>query len=342
MGEALKIAIVNDTLMATEVLRRLISTQADYHVIWTAQNGQEAVERAKSQVPDLILMDLVMPVMDGVEATRQIMQQSPCAILLVTASVNRFASKVFEAMGHGALDAINTPTLGLDTDTQGLLGKITMIAKLIGRKIPSRQSQPRSLTQPSPAAHQNPLPHLVGIGASTGGPQALATILQAIPGNSQLAVVIVQHIDAQFAPGLMDWLQQQSRLPVALGRSGRFIQPGTVTIAGGEHHLVVGRSGALLHRSNRDHNTYCPSIDVLFQSLAAHWSGSGTGVLLTGMGRDGAVGLKALRDRGWSTLVQDEASSVVYGMPKAAIELGAADQVLPLDKIAANFQKSSY
>lgn len=337
MSESLKIAIVNDTLMSTEVLRRLVNSVAGYDVVWTAQNGQEAVERSLALVPDLILMDLVMPVMDGVEATRRIMQQSPCAILLVTASVNRFASKVFEAMGHGALDAINTPTLGPGTDTNRLLGKIAMIAKLLGRKVSAAM---RSIPPvPAPQPSQLVLPHLLAIGASTGGPQALATILQAIPATSQVAVVIVQHIDAQFAPGLVEWLDQQSQLPVVLGRSGSFVKPGTVTVAGGDHHLVVGRSGALLHRSNRDQNTYCPSVDVFFQSAADHWSGTGTGILLTGMGRDGAMGLKALRDRGWPTIVQDEASSVVYGMPKAAIALGAARQVLSLSDIAAICRK---
>jgi two-component system, chemotaxis family, response regulator WspF len=337
MSEPLKIAIVNDTLMSREVLRRLVNSVAGYDVVWTAQNGQEAVERSLELLPDLILMDLVMPVMDGVEATRLIMQQSPCAILLVTASVNRFASKVFEAMGHGALDAINTPTLEPGTDTNRLLGKIVMIAKLIGRRVPAaRRSTPLvPTTQPS----QLVLPHLLAIGASTGGPQALAMILQGIPATSPVAVVIVQHIDAQFAPGLVDWLDQQSQLPVTLGRSGSFVKPGTVTVAGGDHHLVVGRSGALLHRSNRDGSIYCPSVDVFFQSVADHWPGTGTGILLTGMGRDGAMGLKALRDRGWPTIVQDEASSVVYGMPKAAIALGAAQQILSLSDIAAICRK---
>jgi two-component system, chemotaxis family, response regulator WspF len=340
MSEPLKIAIVNDTLMSTEVLRRLVNSVAGYDVVWTAQHGQEAVEKALALLPDIILMDLVMPVMDGVEATRRIMQQSPCAILLVTASVNRFASKVFEAMGHGALDAINTPTLGPGTDPNRLLGKIAMIAKLIGRKVPGAMRSTPPVPTPQPS--QLVLPHLLAIGASTGGPQALATILQGIPATSPVAVVIVQHIDAQFAPGLVDWLDQQSQLPVTLGRSGSFVKPGTVTVAGGDHHLVVGRSGALLHRSNRDGSIYCPSVDVFFQSAADHWPGSGTGILLTGMGRDGAMGLKALRNRGWPTIVQDEASSVVYGMPKAAIALGAAQQVLSLIDIAAICRKHKH
>jgi two-component system, chemotaxis family, response regulator WspF len=332
--QPLRIGIVNDALMSREVLRRLVVSVGHYQVAWLAENGMEAVDRCAQDTPDLILMDLLMPLMDGVEATRRIMQQSPCAILLVTASVNQFASKVFEAMGHGALDAVNTPELGLNiaaTVGPGLLGKIATIAKLIGRA--PKVLRP-TIAIPSKTAVNPHLPHLLALGASTGGPQALATVLRAIPQESKLAVVILQHIDAQFAPGLIEWLQQQASLPVTLARSGTIAQSGTITIAGGDRHLVMGRSSTLMHRLNHTKNTYCPSVDVLFQSLATHWTGTGTGVLLTGMGRDGAVGLKQLRDVGWQTIAQDEASCVVFGMPRAAAELGAASLVLPISEIA--------
>jgi two-component system, chemotaxis family, response regulator WspF len=335
--QPLRIGIVNDALISREVLRRLVASVGHYQVAWLAENGIEAVDRCAQDTPDLILMDLLMPLMDGVEATRRIMQQSPCAILLVTASVNQFASKVFEAMGHGALDAVNTPELGLNispTVGPGLLGKIATIAKLIGRapKVLGPTIAIPSKTAVNP--HLPHLPHLLAVGASTGGPQALATILRAIPRESKLAVVIVQHIDAQFAPGLVEWLQQQASLPVTLARSGTIAQCGTITIAGGDRHLVMGRNSTLMHRLNHTKNTYCPSVDILFQSLATHWTGTGTGVLLTGMGRDGALGLKQLRDGGWQTIAQDEASCVVFGMPRAAAELGAANLVLPISEIA--------
>jgi two-component system, chemotaxis family, response regulator WspF len=333
--QPLRIAIVNDTLISLEVMRRAISSNPHYQLAWTAQNGVEAVERCAIDTPDLILMDLLMPLMDGVEATRQIMARSPCAILLVTASVNRFASKVFEAMGHGALDAVNTPILGLEPNAigpAGLLSKIATIAKLLGKSLP------RPVSFPPPravAVSQAALPPLLLIGASTGGPQAIATILAQIPAKTPVAVVIVQHIDAQFAPGLAEWLNQQSVMPVRLCQPGFPLKAGEVLIAGGDRHLVISRSSTLHHQVDRTASTYCPSIDMLFRSAAAHWSGTGIGVLLTGMGRDGALGLQSLATAGWPTIAQNEATSVVYGMPKAAVALQAAGQVLPIERIAA-------
>jgi two-component system, chemotaxis family, response regulator WspF len=330
----LRIAIVNDTLINREIMRRAILIEPSYQLAWMAENGAEAVERCLVDRPDIILMDLLMPVMDGVEATRQIMARSPCAILLVTASVNRFAPKVFEAMGHGALDAVNTPILTANASQDydaGLLGKIAMIGKLLRKPAiaPSRPTIPSSPavryaaspSSPAPTAIANRYaaspnqPPLLLIGASTGGPQAIATILSQIPATTPLAIVIVQHIDAQFAPGLAEWLNQQSQLPVHLARSGEPIQAGQVAMAGRDSHLVISRSGTLNYQANRTNLIYCPSIDICFQSAADHWPALGIGVLLTGMG-------------------QDQATSVVYGMPKAAIELQPSHQVLSIADIA--------
>jgi two-component system, chemotaxis family, response regulator WspF len=335
--QPLRIAIVNDTLISLEVMRRAIVSVPHYQLAWTAQNGVEAVERCAIDTPDIVLMDLLMPLMDGVEATRRIMTQSPCAILLVTASVNHFASKVFEAMGHGALDAINTPMLGFDPNPAGqagLLGKIATVAKFLGKSSqrPAAFPLPHATIPVSPTS----LPPLVLIGASTGGPQAIATILAQIPAQSNLAIVIVQHVDAQFAPGLAAWLNQQSPLPVRLSQPGLPLKPGEVVVAGSDRHVVISRSATLHHQVDRSASTYCPSVDMLFRSAAAHWPGKGIGVLLTGMGRDGALGLQSLATAGWPTIVQDEATSVVFGMPKAAIDLKAAAKVLPIGAIAAN------
>jgi two-component system, chemotaxis family, response regulator WspF len=336
----LRIAIVNDTLMSLEVLRRMIAAVPQYQLAWTAQNGVEAVERCAADRPDLVLMDLLMPIMDGVEATKRIMAQSPCAILLVTASVNRFAGQVFEAMGHGALDAINTPILGLDFDSANaqalsenrLLKKIATVAKFLGKSPVAGfpLAGPRSSEQSTVA-----LPRLLLIGASTGGPQAIAQILSQIPENQNLAVIVVQHVDVQFVAGLVDWLNQQSLMPVRLSQSGARILPGEVIVAGSDRHLVISRNQTLYHRSNTTGGIYCPSVDMLFQSAAANWPQPGVGVLLTGMGRDGAIGMQQLITMGWTTIAQDQATSVVYGMPKAAVDLHAAAQVLPINAIAA-------
>lgn len=321
----MRIAIVNDALIAVEAMRRVLAKVLDYKVAWVAYDGVEAVTKCAVDTPDLILMDVLMPNMDGVEATRRIMTQSPCAILMVTASVNRYAAKVFEAMGYGALDAVNTPAIGYGQqmeDTFGLLNKIATIARLLG-KSSHYQYHPRVKYKP-----------LVVIGASTGGPQALATILSRFPSSFNAAFVIVQHVDAQFAPSFVAWLDEQIPMAVQLAVPGSFPQLGMVLVAGSNHHLVMRPDLTLGYDKQPLNCFYRPSVDVFFKSVANYWIGHGVGLLLTGMGRDGAEGLKLLREAGWYTIAQDRKTSVVYGMPKAAIELEAAVEILPVEAIA--------
>ncbi len=326
----MRIAIVNDTLIAAEALRRVLKTVPEYEIAWLASNGAQAVAKCLKDTPDLILMDLVMPVMDGVEATHQIMTHSPCAILVVTATVNSHSPKIFEAMGYGALDVVRTPIIGLSGYTEGganLLSKIATIAKLIGK-----QSRRRSTLKYYNLPKLSSL--LVVIGASTGGPQALATILSHLDKNFAAAIVIIQHVDAQFAPGLAEWLDNQTRLSVKVASAGCQIEVGKVLIAGTNEHLVLQSNRTLICTKEPRDYIYRPSVDVFFKSVAQHWPARGVGVLLTGMGKDGAVGLKLLRSAGWHTIAQDQSSSVVYGMPKAAAELGAALEILPIEAIA--------
>jgi two-component system response regulator WspF len=300
-------------------------------------DGMETVTKCAMDTPDLILMDLIMPSMDGVEATKQIMSQSPCAILMVTASVKGNAAKVFAAMGYGALDAVNTPILGLTGQSAGgmnLLRKIATIAKLIGKSDRNQAHNSPSVCQPQPQSFSH-LPPIIAIGASAGGPQTLVTLLGYFPPDLKATVVIVQHMDAQFAPNLATWLNQQSPLPVTMARNGSPLEGGKVLLAGTNDHLVLGADRALHYTPHPEDYVYRPSVDVLFDSLVQNWSGKGVAVLLTGMGRDGARGLLALRSAGWHTIAQDQATSVVYGMPKVAAEIGAAVQILPLESIAA-------
>lgn len=329
----MRIAIVNDMLMAVEAMRRVLRQAPQHELAWIARDGAEAVERCAQDRPDLILMDLIMPVMDGVEATRRIMARTPCAIVVVTANVDANSSKVFDAMGAGALDAVNTPILegsGATGGAEALLRKIETIHRLLGAPVTSRQSRPAGrVFQYFPLRRE----HLVAIGASAGGPAAVVQVLAHVPADFPAAIVVVQHVDEQFAAGLADWLTLQSGLKVRLANDGDQPRPGTVLLAGRENHLVflsptrVGYVAAPLDCS------YRPSVDVFFKSVLRHWPGDVTGVLLTGMGRDGAEGLKALRDAGHVTLVQDRATSAVYGMPKAAAELNAASEILPLERI---------
>lgn len=326
----MRIAIVNDLVTAVEALRRILASVPDYQLAWVAWNGAEAVERCARDTPDLILMDLVMPVMDGTEATRRIMAQSPCAILVVTASVELNTAKVFETLGAGALDAVSTPVLGPYGDAGGaevLLSKIRIVQRLISRE---HRHAGRPVLHPNSGQRD----FLVGIGASAGGPAALATILSHLPHNLPAALVIVQHIDAEFAPAMATWLDEQSNLPVRIAHEGDRPQMSTALLAASNDHLVLLDTQTLGYRSDPVGYSYRPSVDVFFESVARHQKKNVVAVLLTGMGRDGAKGLKLLREAGAVTIAQDRASSVVYGMPKAAAELDAAVEILPLDAIA--------
>jgi len=330
----MRIAVVNDLMMAVEALRRIVLSVPGYELAWVARDGAEAVEKCAGDPPDVVLMDLIMPVMDGVEATRRIMKASPCAILVVTATVSGNSSLVFEAMGHGALDAVNTPALGAGGRLEGgeaLLAKIATIRKLIGKTGDSRHRAGRHIPQPPP---ETLVPPLVAIGASTGGPRALADLLAGLPEGFGRPVVIVQHVDEQFASGMAAWLNEQTPLDVRTAPEGCRPEAGTALLAGTNDHLVLSRDRTLHYTPDPVDFPYRPSVDVFFRSVAAHWPRRGVAVLLTGMGRDGAEGLMALRRAGWHTIAQDEASSVVYGMPRAAAEIGAAAQVLPIQEIA--------
>lgn len=325
----LDIAIVNDSEIAIEALRRAIANIPDYRLLWIARTGSEAIQACAARRPDLILMDMNMPDLDGVEATRQIMQQSPCAILIVTASITVNTSKVFEAMGYGALDVVKTPR---DGDYRGLFKKMAMVVRLIRPSRPHFSTSSQTAPAPLDALR---LPALIAIGASTGGPNALYQILHRLPTSFQAAIVIVQHIDAQFAPGLAQWLDRASPLPVALARNGDRPEAGKVLIAGTNDHLILRPNQTLRYTREPAELAYRPSVDVFFQSVARHWGQPGVAILLTGMGRDGAESMALLRSLGWQTIAESADSCVVFGMPKAAIELGGAGHILPVNRIAA-------
>ncbi|VVE63417.1 chemotaxis response regulator protein-glutamate methylesterase [Pandoraea captiosa] len=325
----MRIGIVNDSVIAVEALRRTLAQRPGFDVAWVAHDGEQAVRMCSPVPPDLVLMDLVMPVMDGVAATREIMRRTPCPILIVTSDVGHHASLVFDAMGAGAVDAVDTPVLGgaeLARPASSLLAKIEAVA-----------AQHADASAPQPVVAQRvtgSTDALVAIGASAGGPAALATLLGRLPENFGAGVIVVQHVDDAFAPGMATWLDQQTPLSVRLVEAGERPVAGAVLLAGGNRHLRVDLSGRCVFTDEPRDAVYRPSIDVFLRSVAENWRSRAVGVLLTGMGRDGAAGLGAMRTQGFITIAQDRATSAVYGMPKAAAEAGAASQILPLPNIA--------
>ena len=329
----MRIGIVNDSAMAREALRRVVASEPGLEVAWTAVDGADGVAKVRANPPDLVLMDLFMPGMDGVESTRRIMIEAPCPILIVTATVSGQIDKVYKAMGFGALDAVDTPVIGTTGDMAGggpLLRKIAVIGKLTGK-----YQAPPATTVAAPRTSASTREPLLLIGASTGGPFAVAEILAGLPPSWSVCTIIVQHVDADFAPGLGDWLAENTGKRVELIADGTRIAPGRFLLSATGDHLVLTDACRLVYSKEPREVSYRPSVDVFFASAARNWPGAGAAVLLTGMGRDGAEGLLALRRRGWRTIAQDEASSVVWGMPRAAIEIGAAELVAPLDRIAA-------
>lgn len=316
-------------MLAVEALRRVVVSLPGHEVAWVALNGEQAVEKCCSDKPDMILMDLIMPVMDGVHATRKIMSTCPCPILVVTATVEGNAAMVFEAMGHGALDAVCTPTLGPDGNVAGaaaLVDKMRIVAMLGGKEpagayMASQENSGKSL-------------RIIALGASTGGPKALCDVLSVFPAQMDFAVAVVQHVDMHFAAGLAHWLNDQVPPPVVLAEENQSLRPGRVYVAGTNDHMVIDGHHRLHYTPHPRECPYRPSVDAFFNSLARLGLKGGAAALLTGMGKDGAAGLKALREAGWHTIAQDQASSVVYGMPRAAAELDAAVEILDIGKVA--------
>ena len=347
------VVIVDDSPVQRRFVRAAVEADPDFTVVGEARNGKEAVALVARLRPAAVLMDLDLPVMSGIEAIERIMATSPTPILVYSAHVNgQESSNALEALAAGAVDVLAKP--GPDD-----VGSLDEYADQIRKKlrVASRVrviTHPRARLKTRDAAHTTPRlgltrhtpvlddaceakvgVKLIAIGASTGGPQALHTLLGALPGDLEQAVLVVQHMAEGFIPGLASWLDQLVPLPVVVGASGRRLAPGTITIApSGQNLLVQDDRLRVLCVDPQPGQFHVPGIDQCFVSVADALGPDALGVILTGMGRDGAQGLKAMRARGATTLGQDEATSTVYGMPQAAFALDAVERQLPLDDIA--------
>jgi two-component system, chemotaxis family, response regulator WspF len=325
----MKIGIVHHLNEQRERLRDVIHELSDHLVVWTTNYGQHAVELAGKEKPDLILLDIQVADLDGIQVTKDLMTNTDSPILLVTHDIGKNSSLIFEAMSHGALDVAVVPEIGKDKEYSSLIQKIRQMSMLFEpEKIARSKAEFKELkTAPGKGAP------IIAIGASTGGPLAVASIISSFPSNLNAPVVIIQHVDDKFITGIVDWLAKRSHLPVQLIERETEPKPGVVYVSGSTWHLRVTPDGRLAYTSQPDYTPYRPSIDIFFESLAKYWPNPSIAVLLTGMGSDGAKGLKTLKNQGWYTIAEDEETCAVYGMPKAAAELGAACDVLKLTDI---------
>lgn len=331
----MKIAIADSDIQAAGTIRRILLENSSHDVIWEVYNGNEAVEMCLKDKPDLILIDVDIQGIGGVETTKRIMESTPCAVLMVGSPAEGNTSKVFLAMGFGALDVVDRPVRvgnGQLSGEEKLLGKIKTIAKLIGKK--SSNSYKCDNNGFEVCASKKVAP-LIVIGASTGGPSALASILSSLPAELNAAIVIIQHVDAQFAPNFKVWLNDITPLKVKLADEGGQPEIGTVLIAGTNDHLVIKANLTLGYTAEPANYPFRPSVDVFFRSASKFWPEKAVAILLTGMGRDGAKGLLELRNLGWYTIAQAEKGCSLFGMPKEAAKIGAAVDVLQLEEIVS-------
>ena len=333
----IRVLVVDDSAVMRKLLSALLSRDPEVEVVGTALDGPVALRKVASLRPDVVTLDLEMPGMDGIDVLREIMRGSPVPVVVVSAHTQRGAAASVTAMALGAVDVVAKPRLspgtGLEAMAVELLAKLKAVAGRKWRRPPAQPALRRSLGGlASGLARQ-----VVAIGVSTGGPAALAYLLPRLPADLKAAVVVVQHMpEGGFTEMLARRLSQGCGLDVREARDGDALRDGQVLVAPGGRHLRVRRraQGPLaLVGGGEPVSGHRPSADVLFQSVAAEFGPHALGVLLTGMGEDGAAGLEAIRTALGQTLAQDEESSVVFGMPRAAIARGAVEQVLPLEKI---------
>ncbi len=335
----IRVVVAEDSLTVRELLVEILETDPEIRVVGQAKNGAEAVELATRLKPDLVTMDVHMPVMDGFEATKEIMVQVPTPIIIVSSSASQEdVERTFNAMRAGALMVVAKPDNPQSTRFDGRRGELVAMAKAMSQvKVVRRWApQPRP-ARPAPARRMAPgAPvRLVAVAASTGGPAALQRILAALPGDFTAPILVVQHIATGFVAGLADWLSAGCNLRVKVAEDGEPLRARTVYLAPEDRQLGVREDDRILVADAPPVKGFRPSATFLFQSAARAYGAALAALILTGMGNDGVEGLKAVKAAGGMVLAQDEASSVVYGMPREAVEAGVVDVVLSIGEVGA-------
>lgn len=339
----IKVLIVDDSAVVRDLLKHIFESDPGIVVIGEAKDGKEAIEFAAANKPDVITMDIEMPRINGFEATRRIMETNPVPIVIITASWDpKDLAKAWSAMEAGAVAALEKPRYsteaGYKKDTENIIETVKLMSEVkVVRRWPSTRSSvapshtsDHILKEPSPGRYG-----IVAIGASTGGPPVIKELLGSLPANFSAPIVVVQHIAKNFTAGFVEWLDRSSPLNVKVAKHTDRLEAGTVYVAPDGSHMRVDLSNHVVLTDDPPENGLRPSVSYLFRSVAKIFGNRAVGILLTGMGKDGANELKMLRDKGSITIAQDKESSVVHGMPGEAIKLGGASHIASPDKIAA-------
>jgi two-component system chemotaxis response regulator CheB len=324
----IRVLIVDDSPLSRDFIRAILAIEPEIVIVGEASNGKEAIEKTKELRPALIIMDIEMPVMGGIEAIERIMCEIPTPILVVTSRGG--ADTAFMAISKGALEVIAKKDIDPDRARQfveqiKILSKARVITHMMGRNRAGQDA----------AAKEEKLPfaNIIAIAASTGGPNALNVILPNFPKDFPCPVVIAQHIAEGFVAGLVEWLAKVSRVAVKVAESGDLLLPGQVYVSPPDHHMTVDYGNRIVFVERTPHDIYHPSCDALLRSVATVYGPRAIGVILTGMGADGVKGLVKIKEMQGRTIAQDEETSIVYGMPHKAVEAGCVDRVYPLSQI---------
>ena len=338
----IRVLLIDDSPIVLHMLQRLLSRSPEIQVVGTAVNGKEGLDLIPALNPDVICTDLHMPVMNGLEFTREVMAKYPRPILVISVSVEADSPNVFKLLEAGAVDVFTKPRAIQDANSDKLADALARRIRILsGVRVFRRSNAANYQPPPSPI-----IPHrsrsslrIVIIGASTGGPQALRDILSRLPASFPLPIVCVQHIGSSFLSGMVAWLADACQLTVRKATQGETPQAGTVYFAPEDAHLEFDANGRFQLTMAPPADGHRPSVTVTMRAAARSFGGTTAGVLLSGMGRDGADGMASIAAAGGITLAQDEASSVVYGMPREAMALGAVQYSLSLEQIAPTLEE---
>jgi two-component system chemotaxis response regulator CheB len=336
----IRVVVVDDTSTVRGMLTAIMQAAGDIQVVGTASNGKDAIRIIKRIRPDIVTMDIDMPGMNGLEAIQYIMRESPTRIIVVTGMMQNEVELTFKAIQSGAVTAIHTPRLSDPESCNQLIQSIRLMADVpvVHRweKNKGQKNLPLTPIMSIPIDEKDYRDiNIIGIAASTGGPAAVASILRPLTADFPIPILVVQHVTKGFATGMANWLNGETKLKVSLAKNGDIPRPGTVLLAPDDQHMSITARGNVELNQHPPYKSLRPSANFLFHSLARFFGPRALGIILTGMGDDGAEGLKAMYQAGAKTIAQDEQSSVVYGMPREAVLMEAVGQVCSLEQIAS-------